>query len=187
MTIVSSREKYLAAGLEVLADLGYGGLKLAEICTRLGVTTGSFYHRFSSWKTYTAELGRYWVQTETAQPIDQLWAEPDPRRRLEQLNGLMLTIPHPTESAIRTWAAVDPEMRALLAEVDRRRFDTVATVINEVLHDERIARRYASWGIYLLVGYQDALIPFDMAALDWANGRILDLINQDAAGGTAQV
>ena len=56
MASVVSREAYFEAGLEVLADLGYGGLKLAEVCNRLGVTTGSFYHYFAGWPVYTKEL-----------------------------------------------------------------------------------------------------------------------------------
>jgi hypothetical protein len=42
MASVVSREAYFETGLDVLSDLGYGGLKLAEVCNRLGVTTGSF-------------------------------------------------------------------------------------------------------------------------------------------------
>ena len=33
MASVVSREAYFETGLEVLSDLGYGGLKLAEVCT----------------------------------------------------------------------------------------------------------------------------------------------------------
>ena len=56
MASVVTRESYFDAGLEVLSDLGYGGLKLAEVCNRLGVTTGSFYHYFASWSAYTRAL-----------------------------------------------------------------------------------------------------------------------------------
>jgi hypothetical protein len=34
MASVVSRESYFEAGLDVLSDLGYGGLKLAEVCSR---------------------------------------------------------------------------------------------------------------------------------------------------------
>ena len=60
-----TRESYLETGLEVLSDLGYGGLKLAEVCNRLGVTTGSFYHYFASWSAYSQELVAHWVQDRT--------------------------------------------------------------------------------------------------------------------------
>ena len=56
MASVVSREAYFETGLDVLSDLGYGGLKLAEVCNRLGVTTGSFYHYFPGWPAYTREL-----------------------------------------------------------------------------------------------------------------------------------
>ena len=61
MASVVSREAYFETGLDVLSDLGYGGLKLAEVCNRLGVTTGSFYHYFSGWPDYTQ--ARNWSRT----------------------------------------------------------------------------------------------------------------------------
>ncbi|MFN8067910.1 MAG: TetR/AcrR family transcriptional regulator [Mycolicibacterium insubricum] len=63
MASVVSREAYFEIGLEVLADVGYGGLKLAVVCNRLGVTTGSFYHYFPSWGHYTRALIEYWLGT----------------------------------------------------------------------------------------------------------------------------
>jgi AcrR family transcriptional regulator len=66
MASVASRESYFEAGLDVLSDLGYGGLKLAEVCNRLGVTSGSFYHYFSSWRAYTSELVAHWMQARTS-------------------------------------------------------------------------------------------------------------------------
>lgn len=50
-----SRESYFETGLDVLSDLGCSGLKPAEVCSRLGVTTGSFYHYFTSRPAYGAE------------------------------------------------------------------------------------------------------------------------------------
>jgi hypothetical protein len=63
-----SREAYLETGLKVLSDLGYGGLKLAELCTRLGVTTGSFYHYFCNCSAYTRELVVHWRQGRSVPP-----------------------------------------------------------------------------------------------------------------------
>ena len=80
-----SKESYIVTGLEVLSDLGYGGLKLAEVCNRLGVTTGSFYHYFSSWSAFGQELVAYWVHARTVRVADNLRAEPDPRRRVDVL------------------------------------------------------------------------------------------------------
>ncbi|HMZ13195.1 MAG TPA: TetR/AcrR family transcriptional regulator, partial [Mycobacterium sp.] len=87
MATLANREAYFETGLDVLADLGYGGLKLAEGCNRLGVTTGSFYHYFTSWPSYTRELVRHWVQDRTIRLIDALREEVDPRRRIEVISA----------------------------------------------------------------------------------------------------
>jgi hypothetical protein len=41
---VVTREAYFRADIEILADLGYGGRKRAEVCGRPGVIIGSFRH-----------------------------------------------------------------------------------------------------------------------------------------------
>jgi len=85
MAAVVSRESYFEVGLEVLSELGYGGLKLAEVCHRLGVTTGSFYHYFPNWPTFTRELVAHWLDDRTSRLAEVARTEPDPRRRIGAL------------------------------------------------------------------------------------------------------
>ena len=116
-----SRESYLDTGLDVLSDLGYGGLKLAEVCTRLGVTTGSFYHYFSSWSAFGQDLVRHWVTTRTLRVATLVESEPDPRRRIEILVEEALLLPYGAESAIRVWSSIDPTVHEVQAAVDAQR------------------------------------------------------------------
>jgi len=125
MASVASRESYFEAGLDVLSDLGYGGLKLAEVCNRLGVTTGSFYHYFPSWRAYTTELVAHWMEARTMQVVDAVRAEPDPRKRIDTLIQVGLTLPHGAEAAIRVWSSVDPQVHPVQAAVDQQRFDII--------------------------------------------------------------
>src|ERR1700733_3536529 len=123
MASVVSREVYFETGLDVLSDLGYGGLKLAEVCNRLGVTTGSFYHYFSSWRGYTSQLLAPWMHAPTP-PIGETGrAATDPRRRIDPLIQVGLTLPHGAEAAIRVWSSVDPQVYPVQAAVDQQRFD----------------------------------------------------------------
>ena len=89
----ASRVAYLETGLAVLSDLGYGGLKLAEVCNRLGVTTGSFYHYFDNWPTYTKELVEHWRQANTVRLVEWIRTEPDPRQRIGTIIGVLFGIP----------------------------------------------------------------------------------------------
>lgn len=65
MGATGSRELFFQAGFDVLAEAGYGGLKLAAVCGRLGVTSGSFYHHFTSWSDYTRALVTDWQDRMT--------------------------------------------------------------------------------------------------------------------------
>src|SRR5258705_12733119 len=94
MASVASRESYFEAGLDVLSDLGYGGLKLAEVCNRLGVTSGSFYHYFPSWRVYTSELVAHWMHARTIQVVEAGRGRTGPRKRIDTLIPVRLTLPH---------------------------------------------------------------------------------------------
>jgi AcrR family transcriptional regulator len=177
MASVASRESYFDAGLDVLSDLGYGGLKLAEVCNRLGVTTGSFYHYFTSWHAYTNDLVAHWMQRKTVQIIEAVRAEPDPRRRVDTLIQEGLSLPHGAEAAIRVWSAVDPEVYSIQAAVDQQRFDIMYESAFEILQNKRQARTFAAWGVYVLVGYEQAAVARDSDALEWIAGQLLDALD----------
>ena len=177
MGAVSSQEAYFDAGLDVLCDLGYGGLKLAEVCGRLGVTTGSFYHYFSSWSSYTRQLVAHWREGMTVDILEAVRAEPDPRKRIDTLIQAALTLPHGAEAAIRVWSSIDPQVRTVQAEVDRQRFEAMYESALEILRNERQAKLFAAWAVYLLVGYEQAILPPDTPGLAWIVAQLLDCLD----------
>ena len=177
MASVVSRESYFEAGLDVLSDLGYGGLKLAEVCNRLGVTTGSFYHYFPSWRAYTSELVAHWMEARTMSVVDAVRAEPDPRKRIDTLIQVGLTLPHGAEAAIRVWSSVDPQVHPVQAAVDQQRFDIMYESAFEILQNKRQAQTFAAWGVYVLVGYEQATLSRDTDALEWIAGQLLDALD----------
>jgi AcrR family transcriptional regulator len=172
-----SREAFLATGLEVLSDRGYGGLKLAELCTRLGITTGSFYHYFSNWSSYTRDLVEHWRKGSTTRLVDVVRAEPDPRRRIDKIINIGLNLPHGAEAAIRAWSSADPDVYAVQKDVDRQRHDITRECALEILHVERQAELFADWAVYLLVGYEQSTLPRDKPALEWIVAQLLDALD----------
>lgn len=174
MPIVAARESYFETGLEILADLGFGGLKLAEVCSRLGVTTGSFYHYFSGWAAYTRELVTYWRQDRTVRLIEVLRSQPNPRRRIEAIIDVALTLPHSAEAAIRSWSSVDPEVHTVQCEVDQERFEILRESAMEIVGDERQAQIYAAWSVYVFVGYEQAMLPREARMFEWISKKMLD-------------
>jgi AcrR family transcriptional regulator len=172
-----SRGAYFETGLEVLSDLGYGGLKLAEVCIRLGVTTGSFYHYFPNWSAYTDALVRHWMEARTVRMIDRARAELDPRRRIDTLTEEGLALPHGAEAAIRSWSSTNPEVRAIQVEVDRLRFNIVYESAFEILGHPRQAQLFADAAMYLLIGYEQSSLPRDESALAWISEKLINALD----------
>lgn len=172
-----SRVSYLETGLDVLSDLGYGGLKLAEVCNRLGVTTGSFYHYFSSWSVYGQELVAHWVEDRTMRVAAIVGAEPEPRRRIDILIQEALALPHGAEAAIRVWSSIDTAVYQLQADVDQQRFDLLESAAAEILDSEQQAKMFATYALYLLVGCEQATLPRVPSDLEWIADQLLTMLD----------
>jgi AcrR family transcriptional regulator len=182
MASVVSREAYFETGLDVLSDLGYGGLKLAEVCNRLGVTTGSFYHYFANWSAFTRDLVAHWVQVRTVGVIEAVANEPDPRVRIGILINEALILPHGAESAIRVWSSIDPDVHEVQSKVDQQRFDVLRASAIEVLGNAHQAELFAAWGLYILVGYEQALVRCSAEDLRWIADQLLDALDSGRFG-----
>ncbi|MCX0274198.1 TetR/AcrR family transcriptional regulator [Nocardia zapadnayensis] len=83
-------DDWLQAGYTVLAEEGFRALKLDEICRRLGVTKGSFYHHFSDITAFKDALVAAWGgrRDQDHQRMDAL-AGVAPRERLIETMGLL--------------------------------------------------------------------------------------------------
>ncbi len=54
-----------------------------------------------------------------------------------------------------------------------QRFDVLYESAFEILQHKRQAQVFAAWGVYLLVGYEQATLPSDPGALAWIAGQWL--------------
>ncbi|MFJ2758986.1 TetR/AcrR family transcriptional regulator [Nocardioides sp. NPDC087217] len=148
---VRAEESFYDAGLEILASDGYAGLKLAPLCAHLGVTTGSFYHRFDNWADFTGRLIAHWHQQRTTMLVNLVAAEPDPIHRLKMLHDVAMSLPHRAEAAIRAWSAIDPSVRAVQAAVDEERYQVVLETFRALV-PEQDAMSYARTALFLVAG-----------------------------------
>lgn len=178
---IATRELYFETGLDVLSDLGFGGLKMTEVCARIGVTTGSFYHYFPSWQIYTRELLEYWRKDRTVRVIEALNRVPGgPRERFEAGIQPALPFPHNAEAAIRVWSSVDPHVSKVQTEVDQQRFDHVFRIGMETVRDPRQAEIFAHWCMYVFIGFEQATLSRDPAMFEWIVLQALDALESGA-------
>ena len=57
------------------------------------------------------------------------------------------------------WGAIDPNVCAVQARVDRQRYDIVRESSLELVGDARQAEVFAAWCVYVLVGYEQTTLP----------------------------
>jgi AcrR family transcriptional regulator len=160
-----SRESYLEAALEVLADCGAEGLTIARLCTLLGVTKGSFYHHFSGMpELVTAVLG-FWEDARSNQLIALSASEPDPHARAELLTRIAAGLPHGAEAALRSWGRGNAEVRAVVQRVDQTREDHIYESMCLADMPAEQAKLLAKTAMAVLVGTQQRENPVDVRSL----------------------
>jgi AcrR family transcriptional regulator len=119
------RTAYFNAAFKILAEGGAEALTIPNLCTRLGVTKGSFYHHFSGADEFVSALMRCWIETARL-VIDEMLAkfaaDDDPYLSFGvALSNIAAGQPHEAEAALRAWAHSNPEVAAGVEQYDRLR------------------------------------------------------------------
>jgi AcrR family transcriptional regulator len=116
-----TRASYFSVALEILATKGPRALTITELCVRLGVTKGSFYHHFDGRPQFVDALLDYWATEHASRLISISASIADPIERMAVLKNIAISLPHDAEAAIRAWSSQDARVAAVQAEVDRSR------------------------------------------------------------------
>jgi AcrR family transcriptional regulator len=115
-------DDWIQAGYAILAEEGIKSLKIDRLCSRLGVTKGSFYWHFADIASYRIALVDAWRASREADRyhIDGATDSP-PRERLSQMMTTLVDTRHWTlERAMREWARTDEAVADSVRVADRR-------------------------------------------------------------------
>jgi AcrR family transcriptional regulator len=175
------RENWFAGAYEILATDGYGALKLAPLCKKLGVTTGSFYHSFDNWQDFTEALLDAWLHERTEQTVEIARQADDPVQRLLMLAEASTALLHRTEAAIRVWAGVDDRVAIIQRKSDEGRYQVVLEAMTQIVGAEH-AEHFTVWGLSTLIGYEMISAEHDREHLMWSLQQILADAQRFAAG-----
>ena len=159
-----TRDHYLAAGLDLLAEGGVGAVTIAALCERLGVTKGSFYHHFDDVSGYHEALLARW-ETGTYEAIETARAVTDSHQRLSVLKELGVAAHHEAESAIRAWGRSYEPAASALRRVDAAREGNLVESFRAIGIPLTRARHLARIGLATLIGTQSLERPVDRKRL----------------------
>ena len=149
-----TREQYFEAALDVIAGQGIEALTIAEMCRRLNVTIGSFYHHFKGSEAFLQAFYGWWEAEHAFHLVDQARSEPDPVARLALLKKLAGGLPHSAEAAIRCWSRSHPDAAAAQSRVDEARIAVVVDTLRELGVPAGRATTLGVMAVGVLVGAQ---------------------------------
>jgi AcrR family transcriptional regulator len=118
-----NREDWLQAGLERLRQDGHRGLKIAQLCDALSVTTGSFYWHFDNIGQFRQELQTYWSDTYLPNLYQQARSRaPAEKLILDELGQLIQEKKaYLIDDAMRCWSQDCPPLKETIRKADRFR------------------------------------------------------------------
>lgn len=175
-----SAADYLREALEILAESGSEALTIAQLCDRLAVTKGSFYHHFGGMPNFITQLLSFWEAEHSERLLAVSRSRREPGSRIASLFELAVELPHGSEAAIRAWGRSNREVAAATEQVDRKRERYLVGAIAAVGVDRPRARTLGRLALDALIGAQQREYPVDSKRLHQLFGEVTRLIELDA-------
>jgi AcrR family transcriptional regulator len=153
-----TKSDWIDHGLRTLANDGPNALKIGPMSTALKVSRGSFYWHFRDVADFRSQILRSWQERMTDQVIRELAekAEPD---RLKHLAKRAFVEKPCLDRAIRSWAAEDEDVAAIVASVDARRVAYIAKLLVAAGVESRRALPRAAFMYWAYLGQAIVMDP----------------------------
>ncbi len=166
-----TKSDWINHGLRTLANEGAKALKVGPMSTTLNVSRGSFYWHFRDIADFRSHILRSWRERTTDQVIQEIEAE---KAQLDRLKPLMKRAFSGKQSgldrAIRSWAAEDEDVAAIVATVDAGRVAYIANLLVAAGVESRQALSRAAFMYWAYLGQAIVMDPrhssIDALAMD---------------------
>jgi AcrR family transcriptional regulator len=149
-----SREDWIEAALQALADDGPPGVAVERLAARLGTTKGSFYWHFKDREELITDALARWEREDTDAMIEEMRTIGDPVERLR--TGMVMATEY--EEAERPDvrllpSASDPVVGEVVRRAQRKRLDFLAEIFREAGFTPAESRLRARLAYSLALGW----------------------------------
>ena len=169
-----TKSDWIAHGLRTLTSYGVAGLKVGSMATGLQVSRGSFYWHFEDIADFRSQLLKSWQERTTDQVIRELETEAGPERLKQLLTRAFVARPT-VDRAIRSWAAEDEDVAAIVASVDARRIAYIADLLVAAGVERQRAQRRATFLYWAWLGQTLVMDPRHASLADVEMDDICEL------------
>jgi AcrR family transcriptional regulator len=172
-----TKSDWIKHGLRTLAKDGANALKVGPMSTALKVSRGSFYWHFRDIADFRAQVLKSWLETTTDQVIEELAAEAE-ADRLKHLIRRAFSMKRSLDRAIRSWAAEDEDVAAIVASVDARRVAYIAKLLVAAGVEGQKALARAAFMYWAYLGQAIVMDPSHSSISALAMDDITDLFEK---------
>jgi AcrR family transcriptional regulator len=150
-----SRQAWVQAALEAMAEGGLAAVAVAPLAKRLGATKGSFYWHFANREALVEAALADWEHSHTAAVIAEIEASSDdPLQQLRLLFKRVTALAARDRIEVALLATADhPSVEPVLDRVTRRRIDFVAGRFQRLGFSRAQAKRRALLAYSAYVGH----------------------------------
>lgn len=129
MTMQLTREDWIKAGLQQLADAGIHKVRIEALARLLKISKGSFYHYFRDHQELLDAMLDYWEIHATKQIVHSMEQE---QATLEQLLRISFSRDKKIEIGIYAWAKYDLAVAARIVDIEEQRIACVAKLYRKM-------------------------------------------------------
>jgi AcrR family transcriptional regulator len=127
-----SRQDWIEAALQALADGGPPAVAVERLAARLGTTKGSFYWHFKDREELITEALATWERDETDAVIEEMQQITDPVERLQTLLVAATELEEEEHPDVRLLpSASDPVVGGVVKRVQHKRLDFLARAFRD--------------------------------------------------------
>ncbi len=148
------KNSWFTEGFDILKKGGFSKITIENLCTRLQVTKGSFYHHFKNMDGYITALMEYWLETNTYSFIRKSEEQKTVQDKYAKLSKLSADAKQRVEVEIRAWGYFSPIVNEYVRKVDKLRLQYVEKLGIERGMSKKEAKHYAMLEYATLVGIQ---------------------------------
>ncbi|MFJ7666754.1 TetR/AcrR family transcriptional regulator [Lysinibacillus sp. NPDC097195] len=145
-----TREDWIKAGLQQLADAGIHKVRIEKLARLLKISKGSFYHYFRDHQELLDAMIDYWEIHATKRIIESMEQADS---TLEQLLSISFSSDKSMEMGIYAWAKYDKGVATRLVDIEEKRICCLARLYEKKGHDTLAALERAKVAYLSYIGW----------------------------------
>ena len=157
--VAATKEDWIQLGYKLFSQSGEHGLVVDKMSRLLKCNKSSFYWHFKSKSNFIATISDYWIQSETADIIQQVNSLKQPKKKFLKLIEIAF---HKDSNLdfiffLKRYAQSNPEINKQIDKIDTERIKYVSELLVDLGYDKKEAHTKAKVFYNYLIGYHEMI------------------------------